>query len=69
MNFLNADRDDLKNKRKVNILHKRRKWILVLSLDSVVNEDTFSDAVRKILDDSQLGTGLVGEIADKLEDP
>lgn len=69
MNFLIADRDDLKNKIKVNILHKRRKWILVLSVDSVVNEDTFSDVVRKILDDSQLGTGLFSEIADKLEDP
>lgn len=38
-------------------------------MDSAVSEDQFSNAVRKILDDSLLRSGLVGGIADKLKDP
>lgn len=42
--------------------------LLVLSVDSAVSEDQFSDAVRDTLDNSQLGSGLVGGLANRLKD-
>lgn len=61
--------ESIKDKIKISVPQRKRERVLILSVDSAVDEEMVKGSVQKLLDDSVSNENMTREISRKLRDP